>query len=243
MQTNPKTQVPAWITVSGIGGKDRNPNATECIAGGEIEIDVPVNATITFKAKVTSTTIDMVRKVNARTSGGDISLRNITESVTASTYEGNLTVEECKGSMSLDATAGNIVVFGAGPSEIGDTFSAKTTGGAISLQNIAYRQVDANSITGSVALTGEVQSGGTYNLGTSNGSIRLTLPANTACSVSATYGYGSFNSDIPFKLLTENVTGGDTGGDIKNIVGTLGTGGTATLKLTTNTGSIGIRKL
>jgi hypothetical protein len=239
-QSDPTTQTPAWVKITGMGEKNKYP--TECIAGGDIEIDVPKNATITFKAKVTATIIDMVRKVNAKTSGGDISLRNISENVTASTYEGNLTAEECKGAMSLDTTTGNIVVFDAGPSEIGDTFSARTTSGAISLQDLTYRQIDANSISGSVSYSGEILGGGTYSLATSNGSIRLSLPQKTACSLAATYGFGTFNSEIPFKLQTENINGGN-GGDVKNIVGVLGTGGTATLKLTTNNGTIGIRKL
>ena len=240
LQSDPKSQAPAWVKITGINGKNKYP--TECIAGGDIEIDVPVNATITFKAKVTTTTIDMVRKVNARTTGGDISLRNIAESVTASTFEGNLTAEECKGAMSLDTTTGNIVVFDAGPSEIGDTFSARTTNGTISLQDLSYRQIEANSISGSVSYTGDILGGGTYSLATSNGSIRLAIPQKTACSLAATYGFGTFNSEIPFKLQTENISGGN-GGDVKNIVGVLGTGGTATLKLTTNNGTIGIKKL
>jgi DUF4097 and DUF4098 domain-containing protein YvlB len=239
LQTSPKTQAPVWISVTGIEGKNKIAGATECIAGGEIEIDLPVNASLTFKGQETSTTIDTVRKVTANTAGGDISLRNISEGITASTYEGSVTVEQASGSMNLETSSGNIVVFDAEPSEAGDGFRAKTSGGAISLQNLSYRQIEANSISGSVAYSGEILSNASYSLSTSKGSIRLALPQNTACGVTATYGYGTFNSDIPFKLITENFTGDQ----VKNVVGTLGSGGTATLKLTTNNGTIGIRKL
>ena len=240
LQTDPRTQDPVWVSVVGIEGKSKFPSQTDCISGGEIEIDVPINSTVNFKGEETTTTIDTLRKVDVKTSGGDISLRNVSGGVLAKTFEGNLTAEQCKGPMALDATAGNIVVFDAGPSEIGDIFSAKTTSGAISLQNLSYRQIDANSISGSVAFSGEILSGGSYNLTTSIGSIRMSIPQNSACTVSATYGYGRFNSDLPFKLETENLVEGN----VKTVVGILGTGErNATLKLTTSNGSIGIRKL
>lgn len=240
LQTDQRTQDPVWVAVVGIEGKSKFPAQTDCISGGDIEIDVPLNSTVNFKGEETTTTIDTLRKVDVRTSGGDISLRNVSGGVLAKTFEGNLSAEQCKGAMSLDATAGNIVVFDAGPSEIGDIFSAKTTSGAISLQNLSYRQIEANSISGSVAFSGEILSGGTYNLTTSIGSIRILIPQNSACTVSATYGYGRFNSDLPFKLLTETISEGN----VKNIVGAFGAdGGNSTLKLTTSNGSISIRKL
>ena len=239
LQTDPRTQDPVWVAVIGIEGKSKSPTQTDCISGGEVEIDVPINSTVNLRGRETTTAIDTLRKVDVQTSGGDISLRNVSGGVLAKTFEGNLTAEQCKGPMALEATAGNIVVFDGGPSEIGDIFSAKTTSGTISLQNLSYRQIEANSISGSVAFSGEILSGGTYNLTTSIGSIRLSIPQNSACTVSATYGYGRFNSDLPFKLLTENLSEGN----VKNVVGAFGAGGNATLKLTTSNGSIGIRKL
>ena len=239
LQNSPKSQAPVWIALVGVDEKRRTPAATECIAGGEIEIDVPLRTTINFKGQETSTVIDSVRKVDTKTIGGDISIRNVTEGVTAATYEGDVTVESSSGPMSLESTTGNIVVFEAGPSDVGDGFRAKTSGGAISLQNLGYRQVEANSISGSVSLIGDILSNGTYAVGTQNGSIRLALPQNTACSVITTYGYGSFNSALPFEVQTENLTPGD----VKRIVGTLGKGGTATLRLTTGNGTIAIKKL
>ena len=125
------------------------------------------------------------------------------------------------------------------PSEIGEVFKARTSSGAISLQGIQHRQIDASSISGSVAFNGEILSGGTYGLTTQNGSIRMSIPQNSACTLSATYGYGSFNSELPFKQQTENISEGD----VKNVVGTIGAGGNASLRLTTANGSISIKKL
>jgi hypothetical protein len=129
------------------------------------------------------------------------------------------------------------VVFEIGPSSIGDIFKAKTNGGTISLQNVEHRQVSVGSISGSIGYSGSILSGGVYNISTSNGAIRMTLPHNTSCQLGVVYGYGSFASDLSFKWDVETVVGG-----IKKASGNLGKGGDAVLKLSTTSGSIGIRK-
>ncbi|MBK8304848.1 MAG: DUF4097 family beta strand repeat protein [Chloracidobacterium sp.] len=139
--------------------------------------------------------------------------------------------------MMLESTNGNVIVFGSGPSEIGDQFKAKTNSGNVNLQRLDYRQVDVTSISGSVSYNGEILSGGSISLSTSNGSIRMSVPVDTSCQVVASYGFGTFNYDLPLKIETENIMEGP----VKRVVGKLGTGG-ASVRLTTNSGSIVIKK-
>src|SRR5580765_3403381 len=138
---SPKSGDPALLMVTGIETKTKYAAPSECIWGDEIEIDVPVNATINIKGQETTTTIDTVRKAGVRTIGGDISLRNVSSGITASAGQGDITVEESEGPMILESTTGNILVFDAGPSDIGDMFKAKTNSGSISLQQLGYRQI------------------------------------------------------------------------------------------------------
>lgn len=231
-----KQNDPVWIMLTSVETSKSNP-ATECIWGDEIEMDVPVNATINIKGRETKTAIDTVRKVNVKSAGGDVNVRNVSEGVIAAIYVGDVTVEGSKGGISLETTTGNILVFEAGPSEIGDTFKAKTSSGMISLQKVAHRQIEVGSISGSIAFNGDILNGGSYSLSTSNGSIRMSLPAATSCMVTAWYGFGSFDTDMPIKILTENIEEGP----VKRITGLIGKGD-ATLKLTTNNGSIAIVK-
>ena len=236
-EKNSRTGDPIWIKVMGLAkGKYGAPQ--ECISGNEIEIDVPVNATIGIKGQDTTTHIDSVKKVEVVTNGGDITLRNIAAGIKATAYQGDVMVESSQGPIMLDTTTGNIVVFEAGPIEIGDGFKAKTNGGTISLQDLRHRQVEVGSISGSVLYSGDIRNGGSYNLNTNKGSIRMLIPADSACQLQATFGAGNFSSELNIKLLTENVSEGP----IKSIVGKLGSGGDASVKLTTNNGSISIRK-
>lgn len=239
-QKSEKTGDPVWVMVMGVDARKKNSVPTECISGGEIEIDAPANAMVKIKGEDVNTSIDGVRKVYVQVSGGSISIRNIAQGIVAKTYQGGINVEESKGPMELETTNGNLVAFEVGPSDIGDTFAARTNGGTISLQKVEHRQLDVSSILGSLVYNGPILNGSTYNLSTTNGSIRLALPLTTACKLSATYGNGSFESELPFKLATENVMGGP----IKTVVGTLGGGGDAVIKLTvSNNGSIAIKKL
>ncbi len=237
-QSDAKTGRPVLINVVGLDKKNKAVSANPCIWGDEIEIDAPVNAIINLKGEETTTTIDSVKRVVINTIGGNISLRNIANGITAAAGQGDITVEASSGAMLLDSNTGNILVYEAGPREIGDLFKAKTFSGAISLQRLEYRQVEVNSITGSVAFNGDILSGGSYRLSTSKGSIRMSIPVNASFQFSAIYGYGDFNSELPIKIQTEDIRPGL----VKNIVGIVGTGSDATLKLTTNNGSITIKK-
>ena len=236
MEKNSKNS-PVWLML--IGAEPVKGKSAECIWGEDIEIDVPVNATVNIKGQETKTIIDTIRKAKVQTIGGDITIHSVSAGVMASTYEGDVTVESSTGTFNLESTTGNILVFEAGPGDFGDTLRAKTNSGLISLQQVKHRQIEAGSISGSIAYNGEILNGGTYSLSTSNGSIRIALPPVTACNVNAVYGFGSFNSELPFKVITENIQEGP----VKRVSGSLGKGGDATLKLTTNNGSIAIKKL
>jgi hypothetical protein len=233
---NPTSGLPALVSINGY---DKKNYASECVWGEEIEIDAPINATINVKGKEIHTSIDTVRKATVNIIGGDIVLNNVPEGITASTGQGDITVEASTGPMALETTTGNVVVFDSGPREIGDMFRAKTNSGNLSLQQIVYRQVEVNSISGSVLFSGDVVEGASYSMTTTNGEIRLQLPPASSFQLSAIFIAGNFKTEIPFKLLTENLSPGS----VKNINAKFGKGGESVVKLTTSNGSIGIKKL
>lgn len=184
-----------------------------------------------------TTSFDGIRKVEVKIFGGDISLRNISNGILASAGQGDISVDESEGSIGLYTTTGNIVAFEAGPSEIGNYFKARTNSGTISMQNIQHRQVDVSSTSGSVMYDGEILGGGTYTFSTIRGSIKMAIPAVSSCQVLVWYGNGNFNSEIPIKIQNEDKYEGPT----KRLIGVMGKGG-ATVKLTSNNGSIFIKK-
>ena len=232
-----KNSKPVWIKVLGFEPTtNKEANADECLAGDEIEIDVPRNATVNVKGQASETMIDSVGKVSVENIGGDVFLNNIERGIEARTYEGDVTVENSSGAMSLFSTTGNIIAFDVSPSEIGDIFKAKTSNGAITLKNVGQRQLEVGSNSGSITFNGEFLNGGQYNFGTSNGAIVLIIPQNSSCQINASYGYGAFASELPLKNIEKN-----TPSKTQTLSAQMGDGD-ASLKLTTVSGAIRIRK-
>lgn len=224
-----------WIRPPQPQGAGQGP-APACLSGDAIEMDVPIGAVLSIEGRSTDTVVDSVRKVGIKIVEGSIALRNVTDGITASALQGDLVIENSSGAISLDSTTGNIAVFGVKPGQIGDAFRAKTNSGSISVQQSIHRQIDASSISGSVLFSGALLEGGIYSFKTSNGAIELALPESVSAKIAASFGFGSFDSDLPIEILTENEFPGG-----KSIVGTIGAG-TTNVNVTTTSGRIGIRK-
>jgi DUF4097 and DUF4098 domain-containing protein YvlB len=238
-QKDAKSGQPVVIALTGKyqeGPKHKDKWSSECIMGNEIEIDVPRNAAVTVKGQEMSISIDSVRKAFVKNAGGNITLRNIMAGVDALTYEGDVTVNDSAGPINLENSSGNILAFNVKPGDVGDTFKAKTSSGKLFLQQVEHQQMEAGSISGSILFDGKLTGGGQYRFSTSNGLIGVTIPADSSFTIVASYGYGNFFSEIPLKVSTQNNVGG-----VKVITATTGTGD-ATLNITTNSGSIKIKK-
>ncbi len=232
-----KKDNPVWVKVLGYDpATNKETDAEECLAGDEIELDVPRNAIVNIKSNTSEMMIDSVGKVSVENAGGDVFLNNIERGIEARTYEGDVTVENSSGAMSLFSTTGNIIAFDVSAQEVGDIFKAKTSNGAVTLKNVGQRQIEVGSNSGSINFSGEFLSGGQYSFGTSNGSIILTIPQNSSFRINASYGYGVFASEMPLQNIEKNAPS-----RIQNLSAQMGNGD-ASLKLTTVSGAIRIRK-
>ena len=227
-----------WLMVTNMRPEGARPGPmSECLAGEEIEMDVPMGSALSLTGRAANTVIDSVQKVAVKTADGHISLKSIPGGISASTYQGNLEVVNSGGAIALETTTGNITAFDVTPGQIGDLFRAKSNGGNVSLQQVDHRQIEASSITGSVNFNGKFLPGGLYNFKTSNGAIRMQIPVKSSATIKASYGFGAFNSEIPLKFVYQNVTDGG-----KNFQAMIGSGD-ANINITTNTGVINIKRL
>lgn len=227
---------PVWVKVIGFdpGKRQTGETFSECLSGDEIELDVPRGATIDFTGQESEIEVVSVNKVKINNVSGSINLRDIAQGVYAVTREGDVTLQNSSGAITLISTNGNIVAFETQANEIGDAFLAKTNSGTITLQNVEQRQIQTNSISGSLRYNGELASGGQYDFRTTNGSINLFLPVDASCKIKASYG-GSFQSELPLKDIVK------TPSQLQSLTGNLGSGD-ANLLLTTFGGAIRIRK-
>ena len=238
LEKDHKSGKPNWLLVTNMRPEGARPGPmSECISGEDVELDVPRGSTLSITGRAANTQIDSVNKVAVKTADGHISLKSVPGGIAAETYQGNLEVINSGGAIALATTTGNITAFDVSPGQIGDLFRARSNGGNVSLQHVEHRQIEASSITGSVNFNGKFLPGGLYNFKTSNGAIRMQIPVKSSATIKASYGFGSFNSEIPLKFIYEHKTEGG-----KNFQALLGTG-EANINLTTNTGVINIKKL
>lgn len=230
-------QKPVWVKILGYDPKDEeNFRREECLKGRTIELDVPFGATVYIKSQESETTIDSVSKAVVKNIGGDIFLNKVKYGIDAQTYEGNVTVKNSGGSMKLETTTGNIVAYEAASNSIGDFFKAKTTSGAVTLQQITFRETEVNTSSGSINFIGQLLSGGQYYFSSQNGLIALTLAGDASAKIFSAYGFGQFESEIPLTNLKQYEENG-----LQSLSGILG-GGDARINFKTVSGKIQIKK-
>lgn len=240
LQKGKQNDNPIQVAVLGFGApKNKNSTADECLSGNEIEIDVPRGASVSVKSRESETAIDSVARATIENLDGNIYLSNVAQGIDAKTYEGDITVEKSGGAMLLQTTTGSVVAFGVSPNETGDAFKAKTGSGAIVLRGIAYRQIEANSNSGAIRFAGEFLAGGQYVFGAFNGSINLQIPLNSSCKIIASYGFGTFTSEIPLTNVVKSLAASKA----QNLSAQIGARSDATLNLSTYSGKIQIKKL
>ncbi|MGI9036132.1 MAG: DUF4097 family beta strand repeat-containing protein [Pyrinomonadaceae bacterium] len=233
---NKETGKPNLLTVLGYDPqKKTEAGFDECFSGERIELDVPRGASLNITGREGDVSISSVNKAAVKNNEGNVFLNDIAQGVEVRNYQGDITVEKSRGAMTITNTNGNIVVFDTAGSEVGDALRAKTSSGGIVLQNVAQKQIEANSNTGSIKFDGAFASGGQYSFGTTNGAINLLIPADSSFKIEAFYG-GAFQSEFPLKIFTEDVNP-----QAKRLIAAYGAGD-ASLSLRNLGGSIKIRK-
>lgn len=235
-QDDPQTKRTVWLNVVAADPKKmaRTAVVDNCLTGDEILLDVPRGASVKIKSNEGDVRIESVARVTVESLSGEIYLRGISAGVEATTFRGDLTVENSNGRFVLSNTEGNIIAVGLAPVEIDDGFRAKTSSGRIVMKNVTHRLVETNSTTGGTSYDGDLLSGGQYRMAASNGSLVLNLNPSVLCKVNALFGFGSFASDIALRGETRRE---------KSVNAQFGDGETTcSVSLTTASGVVRVRK-
>lgn len=230
----------ASITVLGFDPKvDKGDDLSTCLYGDEIEIDVPMGARFSkIVGRDAKFTIKSLAKVSLENTEGEISLSDIQEEINVKTYNGDITVENSSGTIHLETFDGDVFVYNSEPLDTGDVLTIKANN-SIYLQSVSHSIIEANSTSGSITYSGEIQTDGQYSFKNNKGNIALSIPEESSCMVEVLVQKGRFSFiDLPIKVITEN----KSPVSVQKIVGQMGEG-EATINIVSASGRILIRKL
>lgn len=163
--------------------------------------------------------------LTVKTSSGRVTLTevNVSDTVDVESDFGNITLTEVgANSYTVHATSGSIIINGAR-----GTVTAHSDFGDVTVKNAAQVKLDLKTNSGAVIFSGSLGDG-PHSLISDFGSIRLSVPADSALTIDLKTDFGKITSALPITAK----------GDLdERWQGTLNGGG-ANLTVKTNSGSI-----
>lgn len=213
---------------------------SSCLPMGDIELDVPRNATLKLETNNGDIRVTEVARITASSQSGSTRLTRVRDEVSVSTIGGEIFVRDSTGSFKLHAVGGSVDADDLGPATTGDVFEADTIGGDIVLSRVRHQRVRVNTVSGEADYTGPLSHGGRYTFQSISGRLRLTLPADSSFRLSGTLGpNGDIRNDFgPSSSEKDGVSRRSPMRQIDELVG----GGDASINISFFSGSIQIRK-
>jgi hypothetical protein len=226
-----------------LGMNDGQPGPSKrCLPFGNLELDVPREATVKVQGGDAEINASGVAKVSINTQNGAVTVEQVTGAVDVNTLGGEITVVNSQGAIKVHSVGGDIEVHDVSPRAPEDVCEVGTVGGDITLAQISHSQVKVNTVGGDVEFSSALARGGRYNFQTISGDLSLTLPPDSSFRLNATL-QGEVDSDFPLKYSSPNVEETDSTSRHlpQRIEGTYGTGD-ALITLSSFNGSIQLRK-
>lgn len=198
-----------------------------------VQVDFEIETPAAFATELNTsgggiTVGDLTGKVRARTSGGSITLGRLGGAVDAGTSGGHISLAESGGPAELKTSGGNISVGRVnGPADL------STSGGSIKIESAAGR-LRAHTSGGSIraGITGALRD--ECSLSTSGGSVRVAVDRSAAFRLDASTSGGHVDAE-GMTLTLEKASRGRLAGAVN--------GGGPLLKIRTSGGSISVRPL
>lgn len=215
-----------------------------CLPFGNLELDVPREATVNVQGGDAEINASGVAKVSINTQNGAVTVERATGAVNVNTLGGEITVMNSQGPIKVHSVGGTIEVHDVSPRVPEDVCEVSNVGGDITLAQIAHSQVKVNTVGGDVDFSGALARGGRYSFQSISGDLTLTLPPDSSFRLSATM-QDEPDSDFAIKYSSTDPPPPDTNRKYRPIPrrfeGTYGTGD-AQISLSSFNASVHLRK-
>ena len=168
----------------------------------DLELTVPRAFGVSVEGVNTGIDIQGVEgDLSLETVNGDIGVRGARGRVQAESVQGMVAIEESTGRISASSMNRGIRIRNSG-----GEFHVEAVNGAVSMQGIHSRRVDAETVNGPVEYEGRIYPDGNYSLASHNGRITMVVPEGTNARVSVYTFNGRLTSSFPVEIGGEEVT-------------------------------------
>lgn len=160
------------------------------------EVTVPERAAVRLHSVSGSIDVAGLRgEVEAKAVSGSIVITDIANRVHGESVSGDIAASRLTGDAELVTVSGHVdarVVKG--------DLEARSTSGRVDLRDVTAGRLSAHSTSGSVTLEGPILKGGSYDIETMSGEIRLIVPSDAAFDLRAQAFSGDIDTDLPITL-------------------------------------------
>ncbi len=179
---------PAWridVMVSDSTASKANAKTLDCQALADVDMQVPVGATVQVQTRDGDITIAGVAVAYAGSQNGNIMIERVTKIIEAGSVGGSISLKDSSGRVNLSSAGGIVEVANVKPASEEDTFEVGTVSGDIQLDGVSNPKVMAKTVNGTVTMTGRLAPAGNYVFTNMTGDLVLALPHDSSFQLNA----------------------------------------------------------
>ena len=163
---------------------DVNPRK-DCQAFADVEMEVPLAATVQVQTRDGDITITGVAGAYAGSQNGDITIERVTKLVEAGSVGGSIYLKDSSGRINLSSAGGGVEAVNVRSAGDDDTFEVGTVSGDILLDRVGNAKVNAKTVNGTMTMSGPLAKSGSYGFTNMAGDIVLAMPHDASFQLNA----------------------------------------------------------
>lgn len=136
--------------------------------------------------------VDSVKhRVELTSVSGDVHLRRAAGRITAKSVSGEIDVYDSKGSFKLHSVSGDVTGH-----KVSDEFDLQSISGDIHFNDVSYKHIGGNSVSGDMDINGSMQPAGGLDLDSVSGSVRVAFSGDVDARFDLDAGSGSIHNGV-----------------------------------------------
>jgi len=180
-------------------------NRLDCQALADVNMDVPVNATVQVQTRDGDIRIVGVAAAYAGSQNGDITIERASKLVEAGSVGGSISLRDSTGRVTLNSAGGGVAMVNVRSSNSEDTIDVGTVSGDIQLDRVSNSKINMKTVNGNITMTGPLAHAGSYAFTLMGGDLTLKMPHDASFTLNAKVSERrSIVSDFALKYLSEN---------------------------------------